>query len=88
MGKAVKINITLPAEELRRVDAFIRRQGNTRSGFIRRALRFFVEQKEKEEREKEKREGMIKAALEIKQLREKSGEWDGVAEIRKWREIR
>ena len=88
MGKAVKINITLPAEELRRVDAFIRRQGNTRSGFIQRALRFFVEQKEKEEREKEKREGMIKAALEIKQLREKSGEWDGVAEIRKWREIR
>jgi len=88
VGKAVKINITLPAEELRRVDAFIRRQGNTRSGFIQRALRFFVEQKEKEEREKEKREGMIKAALEIKQLREKSGEWDGVAEIRKWREIR
>ena len=88
MGKAVKINITLPAEELRRVDAFIRRQGNTRSGFIQRALRFFVEQKEKEEKDKEKREGMLKAALEIKQLREKSGEWDGVAEIRKWREIR
>ena len=87
MGKAVKINITLPDEELRRVDAFIRRQGDTRSGFIRRALRFFVQQKEKEVREKEKREGMIKAALEIKQLREKSGEWDGVAEIRKWREI-
>ena len=88
MGKAVKINITLPAEELRRVDAFIRRQGDTRSGFIQRALRFFVEQKENEEKEKEKREGMLKAALEIKQLREKAGEWDGVAEIRKWREIR
>jgi len=88
VGKAVKINITLPAEELRRVDAFIRRQGDTRSGFIQRALRFFVEQKENEEKEKEKREGMLKAALEIKQLREKSGEWDGVAEVRKWREIR
>ncbi len=31
---------------------------------------------------------MIKAALQIKQLREKSGEWDGVAVIRKWREVR
>ncbi len=34
MGKAVKINITLPEEELREVDAFIQRQGPTRSGLI------------------------------------------------------
>ncbi len=88
MGKAVKINITLPEEELREVDAFIQRQGDTRSGLIQQSLRFFIEQKEKVEIEKEKREGMIKAASKIKQLRKKSGEWDGVAEIRKWREVR
>ncbi len=88
MGKAVKINITLPEEELRRVDAFVHRQKDTRSGLIQEALRSFIDQKEREEKEKEKREGMIKAALEIKQLREKSGEWDGVAEIRKWREAK
>jgi len=88
MGKAVKINITLPEEELREVDTFIQRQGNTRSGLIQQALRFFIEQKEREEREKEKREEMLKAALEIKELRKKSGEWDGVTEIRKWREAR
>ncbi len=88
MGRAIKINITLPEEELREVDAFIQRQGPTRSGLIQQALRFFIEQKEKEETEKEKREGMIKAASQIKQLREKSGEWDGVAVIRKWREVR
>jgi Ribbon-helix-helix protein, copG family. len=88
MGKAVKINITLPEEELRRVDAFVQRQKDTRSGLIQEALRSFIEQKQKEEKEKEKRERMIKAASEIRQLREKSGEWDGVAEIRKWREAR
>jgi len=88
VGRAVKINITLPEEELRGVDAFIQKQGNTRSGLIQQALQFFIEQKEKEEREKEKREEMRKAVLEMKQLREKSGEWDGVAEIRKWREAR
>lgn len=88
MGRAVKINITLPEEELRGVDAFIQKQGNTRSGLIQQALQFFIEQKEKEEREKEKREEMRKAVLEMKQLREKSGEWGGVAEIRKWREAR
>jgi metal-responsive CopG/Arc/MetJ family transcriptional regulator len=85
MGRAVKINITLPEKELKDVDAFVQRQGDTRSGFIQQALRFFIEQKEREEEERKRREGMIKAALEIKQLKEKSGEWDGVSEIRKWR---
>jgi len=88
MGKAVKINITLPEEELREADAFVQKQGNTRSGLIQQALRFFIEQKEKEEKEKQREEGMIKAASEIRQLREKSGKWDGVAEIRKWREAK
>ncbi len=88
MGRAVKINITLPEEDIRELDTFVQRQGDTRSGFIRRAMQFYIEQKEKEEKEKEKREGMARAALEIKELREKSGEWDGAAEIRKWREAR
>lgn len=88
MGKVVKINITLPEEELRKVDAFTRRQGDTRSGLIQQALRFFLEYKKREEEEKERRERMANAALEIKELKEKSGEWDGVAEIRKWRETR
>ncbi len=88
MGRAIKINITLPEEELSLVDVFVQKQGDTRSGLIQQALRAFMEQKEREAREREKREGMIKAALEIKQLKEKSGQWDGVAEIRRWRETR
>jgi metal-responsive CopG/Arc/MetJ family transcriptional regulator len=86
MGRAVKINITLPEEELNEVDAFVHRQGNTRSGFIQQALRFFIKQKEREEEERKRREEMTKAISEIKQLREKSGGWDGVSEIRRWRE--
>ena len=86
MGRAVKINITLPEDELKRIDTFARKQGNTRSGLIQRALHFFIKQKEMEDAERKRREEMTKAVLGIKQLREKSGEWDGVSEIRKWRE--
>lgn len=86
MGRAVKINITLPEEELKEVDAFVQRQGDTRSGVVQQALRSFIEQKERDEEERKRRGEMIKAISGIKQLREKSGEWDGVAEIRKWRE--
>ena len=86
MGKAVKINVTLPEEELKRVDAFARKQGNTRSGLVQRALHFFMKQKEREEEERKRRGEMTKAISEIKQLKEKAGEWDGVSEIRKWRD--
>ena len=86
MGRAVKINITLPERELKEVDAFTKRRGYTRSGFILRAVRSFIEEKERDEEERKRRERMTKAASEIKQLQEKSGEWDGVSEIRKGRE--
>ncbi len=86
MGRAVKINITLPKEELKEVDAFTKRRGYTRSGFILRALRFFIEHKEQDEEERKRQAERMKAISGIKQLREKSGEWDGVSEIRKWRE--
>jgi metal-responsive CopG/Arc/MetJ family transcriptional regulator len=88
MGKVVKINITLPEEELKRVDAFARKHGNTRSGLVQRALHFFIKQKEREEEERKRRVEMTKAISEIRQLREKSGDWNGVSEIRKWREAR
>jgi len=86
MGRAVKINITLPEEELKEVDAFVQRQGDTRSGVVQQALRSFMEQKEKDEEAKRIRAEMLKAISGIRQLRQRSGEWDGVAEIRKWRE--
>lgn len=88
MGRAIKINITLPEEDIRELDAFIQLQGGTRSGFIHRVVQCYIEQKEKEEKGRGKRKGVVKAASEIRQLREKSGEWDGAAEIRKWREAR
>ncbi|TET43609.1 MAG: ribbon-helix-helix protein, CopG family, partial [Dehalococcoidia bacterium] len=57
VGRAIKINITLPEEELSLVDVFVQKQGDTRSGLIQQALRAFMEQKEREAREREKREG-------------------------------
>lgn len=88
MGRAVRINVTLPEEELKKVDAFAQKEGDTRSGLILQALRFFMEEKEREEREEERRTSMMKAASDIRKLREKSGDWNGVAEIRKWRDAR
>jgi metal-responsive CopG/Arc/MetJ family transcriptional regulator len=81
MGNAQKINITLPEEELGRVDKFV-----TRSGLILEALQQYIRRAEQEEAERKRRLSIKKAASNIKKLSEKAGKWDGVAEIRKWRD--
>ena len=37
LGRAEKINITVPARLLRRIDDYARRHGESRSGFLTRA---------------------------------------------------
>jgi metal-responsive CopG/Arc/MetJ family transcriptional regulator len=88
MGKAVKINITLPEDELDSFDEFVKAQGITRSRLILEALRLYIERAKETERERVKRLSMQRASASIRKLREKSGRWDGVAEIRKWRDAR
>ena len=88
MGRAVKINITLPGEELKRIDEFVKSEGITRSGLILEALRLLMETAEQDAAEHMRRKSIRRASLNIKNLREKSGKWNGVSEIRKWRELR
>ncbi len=88
MVKIKKINITLPEEELRKIDDFARKDSFSRSSFIRQAMRFYMEQTKQKEEERKCYQGMQQAALNIHKFREKAGNWDGAAEIRKWRETR
>ena len=88
MGKVVKINITLPDEELRIIDDFVREKGETRSGLILRALQLFMEESRRMKAEEARRREKEDALREILRLRDKAGGWDGVAEIRRWRDRR
>lgn len=88
MGKAVKINITLPQEDLGRINDLVTYRGGTRSGLILEALRSFMKLAEEQERLRAKRVAIRKASEEIRKLRKKAGAWDGVSEIRKWRDLR
>jgi hypothetical protein len=87
MGKAVKINITLPEEELKRVDALCSKAGEYQERAYPASAPLFHETEGKRGGREEKTgrddEGN---GLEIKQLKEKAGQWDGVSEIRKRRD--
>ena len=86
MGRTVKINITLPEDEISRIDKYIKHERTTRSGLILQALRHYIERKEEEAKEEKRRLAIQRAASHIRELRGKAGSWDGVAEIRKWRD--
>ena len=88
MGRAMKINITLPEDELSRIDRYTKEEGTTRSGLILRALRAYIKRKEKEAQEKIRHLGIQRASSDIRKLRVKAGKWNGVAEIRKWRDLK
>jgi len=86
MGRAMKINITLPEDELSRIDKYVQQERTTRSGLILQALRTYIEGKEEEAEERGRRLAIQRASSDIRKLRAKVGKWDGVAEIRKWRD--
>lgn len=86
MGRAMKINITLPEDELSRIDEYRKEEGTTRSGLILRALRSYIKSKQEEAAQRMRRLAIQRASCDIRKLRVKAGNWDGVAEIRKWRD--
>ena len=88
MSRSVKINITLPGDELARIDKHVKEEKTTRSGLILTSLKSYIERKEEEAAERKRRSAIRQAASDIKKLRAKSGRWNGVAEIRKWRDAR
>jgi len=83
-----KINITIPSDFLKKVDRTAKEERLTRSELLRKAVETYWEARKAKQAEK-KRIQNIREAMEIQErLRKKAGKWDGVAEIRKWREAR
>lgn len=78
-----KINVSLPEDVLAELDVAGREAHASRSAFLLQAIRRFLEEKA-EERKREKRR---QAAATMDRLREEFGDWDGTAEIIRWRDM-
>lgn len=84
----VRINISIDEKDLKELDRLSSLADLTRSGFLRRALELYKTEIEKQKLE-EKRKREIKEAIKVQdELSKLAGDWDGVSEIRKWREHR
>ncbi|MCL4377809.1 MAG: ribbon-helix-helix protein, CopG family [Actinobacteria bacterium] len=83
-----RINISLSDEDLKDLDRLSMQAGLTRSRLIRQALELYKTELEMKKIE-EKRNKDLREAFKIQEKLSKLSEgWDGVSEIRKWREAR
>ena len=84
----VRINLSIDEKELQELDYMSGKVNISRSKLIREAIRLYKKEFDKKDMEN-KRIERIKNAIRIQDsLRKYSKGWDGVSEIRKWREAR
>jgi len=87
-SKYIRINITIPEENLKQIDEFCMEENISRSEFIREASSSFITIKN-EEKDKEKiREDRLKAMRIMEEIRKNSTFTGGTEIIRKFRDER
>jgi len=84
----VRINLSIDEKELQELDYIREKENLSRSKLIRQAIQLYKRKFDKLDLENRRIE-KIKNAIRIQDsLRKYSKDWDGVSEIRKWRETR
>lgn len=83
-----KVNISVSDDILEEVDKIRKEKGMTRSEFLRRAFKTYLEVIAEEKKEERKRKGIEKAIQLQDEVRKVIGKWDSTGELRKWREAR
>ena len=82
----MRINAILSDELVRALDAIAQEEKKSRSQLLREGAEKVIAEYERQSEERRRQVKMQQAMAVQDRLREKSGTWDGVAEIRKWRD--
>ena len=83
-----RINVMIPDDVLQTVDHAAKEEHLTRSAFLQKAARQYLEAKQLEQEALERKQRMQKAAAKMDKLANKFGKWDGVGAIRRFRDQR
>lgn len=83
----VRINAILAEDIVKKLDDIAKNEHKSRSMLLREAAEKLVEEHKRQLEEIQRKE-RIKDSIDTQdRLRKKSGKWDGVSEIRRWREM-
>lgn len=82
----VRINAILSEATIEKIDSIAKEEKKSRSRLLREAAEMLISEYERVRAEK-LRKKKLKQAMDVQdQLRKKAGAWNGVSEVRKWRE--
>jgi metal-responsive CopG/Arc/MetJ family transcriptional regulator len=84
----VRINAVLDERVIEEIDRIGKEKGKSRSALLREAAERLVEEYRREKDEAMRKEKVGQAIRVQDRLRRKSRKWDGISELRRWRESR
>ena len=82
----VRVNLSINEQELQILDDMVKNQNVTRSRLIRDAIKLYKRKFDRMDMENKRIERISNAIKIQDRLSKYSKDWDGVSEIRKWRE--
>ena len=83
----VRINAILPEDTIKKIDSIAKEEKKSRSNILREAAERLITEYQRHKAEQLKKERMRQAIKTQDKIRKKVGNWDGVSEVRKWREF-
>ena len=82
----VRINTVFQEDLIEEIDRIAKEEGKSRSRILREAANKLIKDYQRQ-RSEEIRMKKVRQAITVQdRLRKKSGKWDSVSELRKWRE--
>jgi metal-responsive CopG/Arc/MetJ family transcriptional regulator len=83
----VRINTILSEGMIKKLDGIAKDEHKSRSELLREAAEILIKEHQRKIEEARRKERIRHAIDTQDRLRKKSGRWNGVSEIRKWREM-
>ena len=84
----VRINAILPEDTIKKIDSIAKEEKKSRSKLLREAAEKLILEYERIKAEQIRKERLMHSIETQEKLRKKAGKWDGVSEVRKWRELK
>jgi len=84
----VRINAILPKDTIKKIDSIAKEEKKSRSKLLREAAEKLILEYERIKAEQIRKERLMYSIKTQEKLRKKAGKWDGVSEVRKWRELK
>lgn len=82
----VRINVVFSEDILEQIDGIAKKENKSRSLLLREAAEKVIEERRRKVEELRRRARRETAFETVDRLKKKSGAWDGVAVVRKWRD--